>query len=41
MKLKLKNKELPLKLIKIKFNSKQYREGRVKRILNYLKEPEI
>lgn len=41
MKLKLKFKELPLKLIKIKFNSKKYREGRVKRIYNYLKEPEI
>ena len=41
MKLKLKIKELPLKLIKIKFNSKEYREGRVKRNFNDLKEPEI
>lgn len=39
--LKLKNRDLPLKLINCKFDSKKYREGKVKRFLNILKEPKI
>jgi len=39
--LKLKNRDLPLKLKKFKFYSEKYREGKVKRVLSNLKESEI
>lgn len=41
MYLKLNIRDLPLKLICLKFNSKEYREGKVKRFFNILKEPKI
>lgn len=41
MYLKLKYRDLPLKLLSFKFDRKKYREGKVKRFYNILKESEI